>query len=110
MADTYLSISQIANDTNMKERVKACLSQQVFLGHIPDTFFSGIPSVSTRSAVVMLWVEQNRYIWASSPTWGEKWTAALLAHAADPEYEPGTDLTVIADTDILTTIRSLARR
>ena len=34
--DSYLSISAIANDEWMQERMRACATQQVALGNAPD--------------------------------------------------------------------------
>jgi hypothetical protein len=99
MADAYLSISQIAGDTNMNERVHACAAQQQFGGADIDSD---------------TWAWENRYLWASSPTWGEKWAYALATHEGDvvdadnPPYEPGADPAVITDADILATVQTLA--
>jgi len=95
MADSYVAISQIANDYWMQERVKACATQQVHLGNI---------AVDDPIA----WTTDNRYIWASSPMWGDKWDYALATHPDDPNYEPGKDDTVITDADVLATVQALA--
>jgi hypothetical protein len=95
MADSYLAISQIANDTYMNQRVLACAAQQQQLGAAID---SGN------------WVWQNRYFWASSPTWGEKWDYAHATHdpaTGEPPYQAGADATVITDADILATVQAL---
>jgi hypothetical protein len=96
MADAYLSISQIASDALMNERVRACAAQQNQLGSvtIPD---------------VIAWTDDNRYVWAASPGWGEKWDSALATHPPvdEPDYRPGGDPAVITDGDILATVQSL---
>ena len=95
MTDSYLSIAAIASDFAMTERMKAAATQQVHLGEAP---------------LIMdpqAWVISNRYVWASSPTWGEKWDYALAAHPDEPDYEPGKDVAVITDDDILATVQAL---
>lgn len=94
--DSYLAISQIANDENMTERMRAGATQQVYLGNAPA--ISGYPPE---------WVNQNRYVWAASPGWGAAWDSALAAHPDDPEYEPGADPAVITDGMILSTVQAL---
>ena len=95
MADTYVAISQVARDFWMNERLTACATQQKQLG------------TATLIDDVTQWVTDNRYIWASSPSWGEKWTYALNLHPDDPNYEPGKDEAVITDADILATVQAL---
>lgn len=94
MSDSYKAISEVAADTWMHERLRACASQQDHLGSItvPDP---------------IQWVSDNRYIWASSPTWAEKWDYAKATHP-DPTYQPGADSAVITDADILATVQALA--
>ena len=99
MADSYLSIAAIANDEFMRERMYACVSQQQHLGNVDV----GLPSVSDPFSA-QEWVNQNRYVWASSPSWGEKWSSAL----ASDNPEPGKDESVITDADILATVQALA--
>jgi hypothetical protein len=94
MADSFLSISEIANDQDMNERLRAATTQQSHLGNVTITDPLG-------------WVATNRYVWASSPTWGEKWDYALAAHPDDPTYQPGKDPAVITDDDILATVQAL---
>jgi len=96
MADSYVAISQIANDYWMRERLNACATQQVHLGNTP-----GI------TEPIEAWVTDKRYIWASSPGWGEKWDYAHAAHPDDPNYEPGKDASVITDADVLATVQQL---
>ncbi len=95
MADSYVAISQIARDFWMNERLNACATQQQVLGNAP-----GITEPLT-------WVSDNRYIWAASPGWGEKWDYTLASHPNEPEYAPGKDPAVITDADILATVQAL---
>jgi hypothetical protein len=97
MGDSYLAISQIAKDEYMQDRVKAAVTQQWHLGNI-DLGISGNNAYN-----VSLWVEANCYLWASSPSWGEKWAYALAAN----NQEPGKDEAVITDADILATVQAL---
>jgi hypothetical protein len=101
MADSYLAISAIANDEFMQERLKACATQQAHLGNASVITDDPINRPDTWSAIN--WVEQNKYLWASSPSWGEKWASAL----AGGEEEPGKNEAVITDADILATVQAL---
>jgi hypothetical protein len=92
MSDSYIAIAEIASDGWMNERLRACAAQQEHL--------TGVPVDSDT------WVAQQRYIWASSPSWGEKWDYAKATHQ-DPEYMPGKDPAVITDGDILATVQAL---
>jgi hypothetical protein len=97
MPDAYLSIATIANDPHMNERVRACATQQAHLG---------VRTIEDPAA----WTAANRYLWASSPTWGEKWDYAVETHPTTPDeapYQPGKDAAVITDEDILATVQSL---
>lgn len=94
MADAYLTISYVANDGFMVERVRACATQQEHLGSI------GVDDPYA-------WAYDNRYLWASSPGWAEKWDYALQTHE-DPGYAPGSDPAVITDADILASVQALA--
>jgi hypothetical protein len=102
MADAYLAISEIANDQYMTERLNAAATQQWHLDAIDLGSYGNNPYNVTQ------WVADNRYLWASSPTWGEKWEYALAAHPDEPDYEPGKDPAVITDADILATVQELA--
>jgi hypothetical protein len=93
MSDSYVAIAEIAADTWMGERMRAAASQQSHLGNPP--------------ADPIQWVSDQRYVWASSPTWGEKWDYAKATHD-DPSYQPGRDDAVITDADILATVQALA--
>jgi hypothetical protein len=98
MTDAYLSIAAIANDSFMTERVRAAATQQAHLGAVPKIEEPGT------------WTITNRYLWASSPTWGEKWDYAVQTHPTTPDeppYFPGKDPAVITDEDILATVQSL---
>jgi hypothetical protein len=98
MADPYLAIAAIAGDQYMIERMNAAATQQAYLGNV---------AMSGQNPLT--WVSVNRYVWASSPSWGEKWRFATDSHAADdPPYEPGKDEAVITDADILSTVQQLA--
>jgi len=90
MADSYLTISEIAIDHAMRNRVAACAAQQ---GH-PEP---------------EQWSWDNAYIWASTPTWGEKWDYAVNTHPDEefPDYSPGADPAVITDADILTRVQQM---
>jgi hypothetical protein len=94
MADSYLSISQIANDDPMVERLRASATQQSHLGNAPQI------------TDPLTWVDLNRYVWASSPGWGAAWDSALAAHPDDPD-QPGQDPAVITDGMILATVQQL---
>jgi hypothetical protein len=104
MADSYLSISEIANDQPMTERLNAAVTQQQHLGNIDVN----VPQATAPYSAIY-WVEQNRYVWASSPGWGAAWDSALAAHPPDtePDYEPGQDPAVITDGMILATVQQL---
>jgi hypothetical protein len=95
MADSYLAISNIAGNRYMTERVVAAATQQAHLGNAP---------LITNP---LAWTTDNRYLWASSPGWGEKWDSAVLSHALTPVYDPGSDTSVISDADILATVQML---
>jgi hypothetical protein len=96
MADSYLSISEIANDQWMRERMIAAATQQSHLGSAPLV-----------QPTPYAWVEDHRYLWASSPDWGAAWDSALAAHPDDPDYQPGQDPAVITDGMILATVQQL---
>jgi hypothetical protein len=94
MADDYLTIATIANDGHMQERLRAAAAQQAHLGSAPS-ITDPLP-----------WVDANRYVWAASPTWGEKWAYAEATHD-EPDYAPGRDASVITDSDIVATVQAL---
>lgn len=98
MADTYLAISQVANDEHLLERMRAAVTQQWHLGAI-DLGIDG-----NNASNVIAWVTNNRYLWAASPGWGEAWAYALASN----NESPGTDAGVITDAMILATVQALA--
>jgi hypothetical protein len=102
MADSYLSISAIANDGFMVDRLNACTTQQYQLGsiHIDEKW-------GTDATAPLSWVSNYRFLWASSPGWGAAWDYALAAHP-DAGYEPGKDPGVITDDMILSSVQALA--
>jgi hypothetical protein len=77
MADSYLSISAIAGDNTMHERMMAATTQQTYLGN-----------AQLVQPNVFAWVDSNRYVWASSPGWGAAWDSALAGPPDDSAYEP----------------------
>jgi hypothetical protein len=97
MADEYLAIAAIAGDHWMNERLRAAATQQ---SHAGNAVYDPDP---------VAWTDLNRYLWASSPGWGEKWQSALAAHPpeTEPDYQPGRDMAVITDGDILATVQAL---
>lgn len=103
MADSYLSISAIATDEHMIERLNAATTQQQHLGNFDAGYTNTAAPFSAQA-----WVHDYRYVWASSPGWGAAWDYALAAHPDDPEYEPGKDAAVITDEMILSAVQALA--
>jgi len=98
MADSYLTISLIAADASMQQRVTSCAAQQ------------GVKDDPYR------WAADRRYEWAASPGWAEAWDYALATHPADPEapaeqppYSPGADPAVITDAQILAAVQPMAQ-
>jgi hypothetical protein len=87
MTDSYLTISTIAIDHDMRNRIASCAAQQ------------GNPSPEK-------WSWDNAYIWAATPTWAEKWDYALAFHP-EPEFRPGADPSVITDGDILSRVQQM---
>ena len=85
MTDTYLSISAIANDAFMQERVRACYAQQ------------------TQDSDPVKWSWDNRYDWAAAPGWGAAWESALAGNVP----EPGKDPSVITDEQILAQVQAM---
>lgn len=102
MTDPYLAVAAIANDEFMVERLRACVAQQTTLGNVPS--ISNDPLNQPPAVSALNWVENNKYVWASSPSWGEKWQYAL---DSNPDAEPGKDPAVITDDDILATVQHL---
>jgi hypothetical protein len=81
----YLTISTIANDAHMQERLRACHAQET----------DGVDSVE--------WAWGNRYDWAAAPGWDAAWDSALANDIA----EPGKDESVITDAMILAQVQSM---
>jgi hypothetical protein len=102
MSDPYLAVADIAKNEFMIERMNAAVTQQEQLGNVN----LGMPQVASPFNA-QDWVDKNRYVWASSPGWGEKWQYALDSHTDEPDYEPGKDIAVITDEDILATVQAL---
>ena len=88
MADSYATISLIANTPKFLERLYACAAQQG----------AGDPN--------NWWVYERRYQIAASPSWAEKVDSWL---AANPDGGDGWahDQAVISDGDILAVIQPL---
>lgn len=101
MTDSYLAIASIADDEAMNKRMNAAVAQQAQLGNLSLNQIGNAYNLTT-------WVEDRRYIWASSPGWGEKWDYAVLSHEGDPDYQPGEDAAVITDADILSAVQALS--
>lgn len=102
MSDSYLSIAAIADDEYMLARLNACVTQQFHLGNITID-----PKWGEDATAPLSWVSNYRYLWASSPGWGESWSYALNVNT-DPSYEPGKDIAVITDEMILSAVQTLA--
>jgi hypothetical protein len=105
VSDPYLAVSAIANDEFMLERMRACATQQAVLGNAP--IIENDPINQPVAWAAINWVDTNKYVWASSSSWGEKWQYALDSNADTPDYEPGKDIAVITDEDILATVQHL---
>ena len=89
MADTYLSIANMAADAVLQSRVAAAAAQQ----NAP-----GDPTA---------WTWENRLDWAAAPGWGAAWDSALAGHPDDPDYQPGADPAVITDQMILSQVQAM---
>ena len=100
--DSYLAISAIAQDSFMNDRMTACVTQQEHLGNAQSITYDPVNKPPAYAAKV--WVEQNAYLWASSPGWGEAWEYALNSN---PDATPGSDETVITDGMILASVQAL---
>jgi hypothetical protein len=80
----YLTVSTIAADQNMRNRVAACAAEQG--NTTPES-----------------WAYTNSYVWASAPGWAAKWESAVAA--GNPN--PGSDPAVITDGDILSVVQPM---
>ena len=108
MADSYMTISIVAGSYSMTQRMTACVSQQQHLGNTP--------SITGNASA---WVTENRFLWASAPSWAEKWDYAVATHPPEPPptdptaaplpppYDPGADPACITDGDILAVVQQL---
>jgi len=85
VADQYLTIATISEDTSMRRRVAACAAQQGATGDADQ------------------WAYDNRWQWAAAPGWATKWDSAVAAGVADP----GADPAVISDADILAVVQPM---
>jgi len=54
-----------------------------------------------------VWASVHARTWAASPGWDAAWESALVAHEADPDYDPGTDEAVITDAMILSETQAI---
>lgn len=88
----YLTVSAIADDPWMQQRVAACASQQ---GCATD---GGIDP--------MVWAKEWKLTWAASPGWDTSWESAL-ADDQPPGYQPGADAACITDAGILSQVQSM---
>ena len=87
----YLTQSTIADDPYMKLRVSSCAAQQgvTDVGIDPDT-----------------WTGEWRRVWSASPGWDDAWESAL-AGDHEPGYQPGMDVAVVTDDQILAQVQSM---
>jgi hypothetical protein len=81
---SYLTISNIAADQTMRQRVAACAAQEGVTG--PEG-----------------WAQQNSLTWAAAPGWADAWEYAVAADNQDP----GADPAVITDAQILSQVQSM---
>ena len=87
---SYLTQNAIANNRAMLDRVaQAAASEDI--SSDPDR-----------------WTYDNRRDWAAAPGWDSAWESALVSHPDEPDYDPGTDETVITDGMILSQVQSMA--
>ena len=85
-----LTQSIMADDPYMRLRVASCAAQEgvTEVGIDPDE-----------------WTRQWRRVWAASPGWDLAWESAKAANP--PVLEPGADVGVITDGQILSQVQSL---
>lgn len=84
MADKYWSVSLIAADQDLQQRVVACAA----IENIFDP---------------LTWAHAHAWDYASQPGWGEKWQYALDSG----DTSPGRNDAVITDADILTAVQQI---
>jgi hypothetical protein len=89
MADQFLTIATISENTPMNRRVAACYAQQT-AGDVE-------PVDPTQ------WAFDRRYGWAAAPGWAEAWDSAVASGVDDP----GADPAVITDAQILTQVQAM---
>lgn len=85
---TYQNIANIAQDGLIQRRVLACAFEQKIDNPLQ-------------------WVADHQWMLAAQPGWADKWASALQNHAAEPDYQPGSDEAVITDADILAAVQTL---
>ena len=92
ISDVYLTQSTIADDPYMKLRVSSCAAQQgvTDAGIDPD-----------------LWTSEWRRVWSASPGWDDAWESALANPDNPAGYQPGMDVAVITDDQILAQVQSM---
>ena len=81
---SYLTVSVIAADQNMRQRVAACAATQ------------GVDNPEN-------WAYTHSFLWAASPGWDTKWESAL----AGGIEAPGADEAVITDADLLAQVQKM---
>ena len=89
---SYLTVSTIAADPWMQQRVAAAASQQ---GCATD---AGIDPLQ--------WTKEWALTWAASPGWDVSWESAL-AGDNPPGYQPGADPACVTDASILSQVQSM---
>jgi hypothetical protein len=88
----YLTQVSIGDDPYMKSRVAQCSAQQgcADAGIDPDQ-----------------WSHEWRRVWAASPGWDGAWESALARPDNPPGYQPGMDVAVIQDAQILSQVQAM---
>jgi len=84
MADKYWSVTQVANDVDLQQRVTSCAAVE----NIPDP--AG-------------WAMRHVWDYASQPSWGETYQYALDTGTPNP----GRDDTVITDAMVLAAVQAI---
>jgi hypothetical protein len=83
---SYSTLSQLAKDTDFRDRVTACAATQ------------GITQADK-------WADDNRWLMAAQPGFDDSYAYAVAVGVADP----GKDLAVITDEQILSAVQALLR-
>jgi hypothetical protein len=86
---SYLTQDEIASNRAMVSRVAQCVASE---GETED------PD---------RWAHENRRGWSSAPGWDAAWESAQVSHEADPNYDPGSDESVITDGMILSQVQGM---